>query len=220
MQQAQLMRGAQLSLTPLDLPAIFRCSGRCRTQKHSNFPTFVTFNGSSSSGAESTSGRSGRHTPRPRQLDREAAALLRGGEASADLIQTALTGLGIVAVAAAAGLELLSSVTRHQHETARTQAAEAFRNQIGELQAEMETAEAKGRRGRHDMDGIQRRQVQIVVDASAAAAPPPSFGAARSWSLWALCLALLCQLLLATLTIRRCTLTQSHVSSQLKPVLR
>lgn len=210
MQHPQLIRGSRLSLTHLDLPGLHRCEARRRTQRHSNFRPFVTSNGHSSSGAESTSGR---HTPRPRQLDRAAAALVRGEGASDDLIQTALVGLGFVAVAAAAGLELLSSIARQRHETYITGAAYACQKQMVELQAEMEVAQGLGKKGLKSVEELQRQQTVILVDASTYAARQPSYGTAHSWSVWAVCLALLCQLILTIFTNKRCSLTRHNTAS-------
>ena len=47
-------------------------------------------------------------------------------------------------------------------------------------------------------------QVMIAVDAGVAAAAPQPLAFAQPWSFWAVCLALLCQLLLSTLQGRRC----------------
>lgn len=210
MQQSQLIRGSRLLLTHLDLPGLHRCAARRRTQRYSNFRPFATSNGHSSGGAESTSGR---HTPRPRQLDRAAAALVRGEDASDDLIQTALVGLGIVAVAAAAGLELLSSRARQRHDTYITRAAYACQNQMVEQQAEMEVAQGLGKKGRKSVEQIQRQQTEILVDASTYAAQQPSYGTAHSWSIWAVCLALLCQLILTLFTNKRCSLTRHNTVS-------
>lgn len=211
MQQSQLIRGSRLTPTHLDLSCLHRCAARHRTQRHSKFRPFVTSKGDTSSGAESTSGR---HTPRPRQLDRAAAALVRGEGASDDLTQTALVGLGIVAVAAAAGLELLSSRARQQHERLTQQAASMYRGQLYEMETEMEVALTLGKKGRKLVEEIQRQQTEILVDASMYAARQPSYGNAHSWSVWAVCLALLCQLTLTIFTNRRCSPTRHITASR------
>ena len=176
MLHTQLLNSAPSLPAHLDLQSVQLYPDRCQTQRHSHSRHAAKVKRFASSGAESTSER---HNPRPRQLDRAAAAYLRGQQANDDLIEATLVGLGVVAVAAAAGLELLSAHWRHQHQAARTQAADAFERQRSELRAEVETAEARGRRGRQDMDGIQRRQVQIAVDMSDAAVRQPSLGTAH-----------------------------------------
>lgn len=200
--QSQLLHAPRCFVSQLEQSA-FRWSDRCRSQRHIAIRRLQSIERAAVNRAGVGAGATQSGSPKPRQLDRAAAALVKVAEEVDDTMHGALAGLGMVAVASAAGLELLCSRARHQRQAERLQTAAAFQRQLNELQAEQATAELRGKRGARDVDSLQRRQVLVAVEAGTAAAAPPPLAAAHPWSFWALCLALMCQLLLSTLQNKR-----------------